>query len=338
LQEEASLREYQSQGALRGSHPGIVVMKWSLSDIPRQTGKIAVITGASAGMGRETTRILAGKGTEVVMAVRNVTKGNKVADAIRAEQADAKIHVIELDLSKLASVHSFANEYIQRFNHLDLIINNAGFYGDSKSPKTTEDGFAMMMGVNHLGHFALTGLLLDRLLSTPKSRIVTISSGAHRGGKVDLDSFHTIEAAKQGAYGNSKLANMLFTLELQRKLESINAEAISVSAGPGPTKTDGAKTGIQSIKNPVLRRVVNGLADVLMESSEGGAMPTLRAATDPRARGGDYFVPGGFMGMRGCPIAQKPEKVADNEALAKGLWTRSEELTKVVYIPLQQDS
>jgi len=306
-------------------------MKWTSSDIPMQTGKIAIITGANAGMGREATRMLAKKGTEVVMAVRNVSKGTEVANAICSELAEAKLHVMELDLSKLTSVHSFATEFLQRFNHLDLILNNAGIYGGGQSPKTTEEGFALMMGVNHLGHFALTGLLLDRLLSTPQSRIVTVSSGAHGGGKIDLDSFQTVEAAKRGAYGNSKLANMLFTLELQRKLESIDADTISVSAGPGPTKTDGAKAGIQSIPNSFLRRVVEGLTDVFLESPEGGVMPSLRAATDPKARGGDYFGLSGFKGMRGYPIAQKPAKAADNEVLAKGLWKRSEELTKVKY-------
>jgi len=306
-------------------------MKWTLSDIPIQTGKIAIVTGASAGMGRETTRILADKGAEVVMAVRNVSKGTEVANAIRSKQADAKLHVMELDLSKLTSVHSFGAEFLQRFNHLNLIVNNAGVYGGGQNPQTTQEGFALMMGVNHLGHFALTGLLLDRLLATPQSRIVTVSSGAHGRGKIDLDSFHTIEAARRGAYGNSKLANMLFTLELQRKLESINADTISVSVGPGPTKTDGAKAGIQSIKNPFLRRVIDGLANVLIESPEGGVMPSLRAATDPQARGGDYFGLSGFMGMRGYPTAKKPAKAADNKALAKGLWERSEELTKVKF-------
>lgn len=306
-------------------------MTWTSSDIPTQKGKIAVITGANAGIGRETTRILASKGVEVVMAVRNVTKGKNVADAIRTGQAAATLHVMELDLSKLASVHSFATAFLEKFNQLNILINNAGIYTSGKSAKTTEQGFARMMGINHLGHFALTGLLLERLLTTPQSRIVTVSSGAHRAGKIDLDNFHTVEAAQRGAYANSKLANMLFMLELQRKLVHINADTVSIAAGPGPTKTDGAQAGIQSIPNPFLRRVVDSLTDRLMESSDKGAMPSLRAATDSQAKGGDYFGLSGFMGMRGYPVAQKPAKSANDKGLAQDLWKRSATLTEIQY-------
>lgn len=300
-----------------------------------QTDKIAIVTGASAGIGWETTRILASKGAEVVMAVRNVTKGEAVANAIRAEHADAKLHVMALDLSKLGSVRSFAAEFLDSFERLDVLINNAGIYDNGKGLKTTEDGFALMMGVNHLGHFALTRLLLERLLSTPHSRVVTVSSGVHRGGKIDLDNFHTVEAAKGGAYGNSKLANMLFMLELQRRLTLINANTISVGVSPGPTKTDGAQQGIQSISNRFIRGAANSFTDLIMLTSEEGALPVLRAATDPQVKGGEYYSPGGFMSMRGAPGVKTPAQSAKNPALAQGLWERSAELTAVSYDLLQ---
>lgn len=169
----------------------------------------------------------------------------------------------------------------------------------------------------------------------PQSRVVTLSSGIHSSGQIDLENFHTVEAAQKGAYGNSKLANMLFMLELQRKLDLINADTISVAAGPGPTKTDGAQNGIQSISNRFLRGAADALTDVIMLTSEEGATPVLRAATEPQAKGGEYYTLGGFMSMRGNPVAKEPAKSANDPALAKGLWQRSAELTGVEYSALQ---
>ncbi|MEM7335719.1 MAG: SDR family NAD(P)-dependent oxidoreductase [Chloroflexota bacterium] len=226
-------------------------MKWTTSDILSQTGKVVVITGASAGIGRATTKILASKGADIVLAVRNVTKGERVADAIRAQHPNAKLHVLALDLSSLNLVSAFSAEFQAKFDRLDVLINNAGIY-DGGDKKTTE-GFALQMGVNHLGHFALTGQLLEQLLDTQNSRVVTVGSGAYRSGKLDLNTFHSVAAASKGGYGNSKLANMLFTLELQRKLLDMNTNTISVAAGPGATKSDGAKDGIQKISNRYLR-------------------------------------------------------------------------------------
>lgn len=293
-----------------------------------------VITGASAGIGRATTRILAEKGAEIVMAVRNVTKGEGVAEAMRVEQPDAKLHVMELDLSNLTSVRSFATKFLATFDSLDMLINNAGVYDGGE--KMTNDGFALVMGVNHLGHFALTGLLLECLLSTPQSRIVTVTSGAHRRGKINLDTFHTIEAAKDGAYGNSKLANILFALELQRKLQRISTKTISLAAGPGATKSDAVQELIQSRSNRFVRGALDALTNIVMEPPAMGAMPLLRAATDPQAIGGAYFGPAGFMGMRGYSAMKEPAKSADNLALAQGLWVRSAELTDITYELLLQ--
>ena len=304
--------------------------------MPYLEGKTCVVTGASAGIGIQVARMFSERGSRVVMAIRNVEKGEKVAATIRSEQPNAMIDVMELDLSSLDSVQSFSNRFLSSHDRLDILINNAGVYDNGKGLRTTQDGFALLMGVNHLGHFALTGHLLQRLLDTPKSRVVTVSSGAHSSGKIDLRNFHKTEAAKRNAYGDSKLANMLFALELQRRLALIDSNTISVAAGPGATKSDAVHAAIESISNGLLRLAADMLTNIVMEPTEMGAMPSLRAATDPEARGGDYFVPGGFLGMRGYPKAKKPAKSAQHEELARGLWQRSVELTNVAYLALSQ--
>ena len=309
-------------------------MKWSVSDIPLQFGKVAIVTGANAGIGRETVRVLAQKGTEVVLAVRNVSKGENAAEAIRSEQSGARLHVMELDLGDLASVRAFADQFSASFEWLDILINNAGFYA-AKGSEKSQDGFALMMAVNHLGHFALTVHLLDRLLAAPRSRVVTVSSGAHSSGKIDPETFHTVGAARKGAYANSKLANMLFMLELQREFERRGADAVSVAAGPGPTKSDGVQQAIQSISNGFLHRVVDVMTGVLMNPAAEGAWPVLRAATDPEAGGGAYFTPGGFMSMRGAPVAKAPAKSTEDKELSAAFWERSASLTGVQQYNLQ---
>ena len=301
-------------------------MSWSVSDIPDQTGKIALVTGANAGMGREVARVLAAKNAEVVLAVRNTSKGTEAAQAIMSEHPGAKLHAMALDLSDLSSVRTFAQRFNEMFDKLDILINNAGFYA-ADSSDMSRDGFALMMAINHLGHFALTSLLLDKVLATPNARVVTVSSSAYKGGSIDPDTFHTTEAARTKPYQNSKLANMLFMLELQRRFESLDTTALSVAAGPGPTKSDGAKLGIQSISNRALRGLAIGITDLLMNTVAQGALPVLRAATDANANGGDYFTPGGFNAMWGPPVANKPTKSANDPALAKTLWARSTELT-----------
>ena len=196
------------------------------------------------------------------------------------------------------------------------MINNAGFYATKGSEKS-QDGFALTVHV------------LDRLLAAPKSRVVTVSSGVHGSGKIDPETFHTVGAARKGAYANSKLANMLFMLELQREFERMGADAVSVAAGPGPTKSDGAQQAIQSISNGFLRRVVDVMTDVLMNPTAEGAWPVLRAATDPEAGGDAYFTPGGFMSMRGAPVAKALAKSTEDKELSAALWERSAALTGV---------
>lgn len=304
-------------------------MTWTASDIPDQINKRFIITGANAGIGLATARALSSKGGEIIMAVRNVEKGEQAAADIRAEQPHANLHVMPLDLSKLDSVRSFTTSFLESFDSVDVLINNAGVY--ESGSKTTAEGYALMMGVNHLGHFALTGLLVERLLETPQSRIVTLSSGAYSSAELDLETFHTIEAAAKGAYGKSKLANMLFVLELQRRLSQIDTQTISVSVGPGPTKSGAVTSGIQSISNRLLRGAAHAVTNILMSPPESGSLPIVRAATDADAKGGDYFVPGGFRNLYGSPVASKPKLSALQERMALGLWERSVELTGVKY-------
>ncbi len=228
----------------------------------------------------------------------------------------------------MASVRAFADQYLASFDRLDTLINNAGFYA-TKGSETSQDGFALMMAVNHQGHFALTGLLMDRFIATPKSRVVTVSSGAHGSGKIKPDTFQTVEAARKGAYANSKLAKMLFMLQLQRKFEREGTDAVSVAAGPGPTKSDGTQQAILSISNGVLRRFVDAITGVLMMPTTREPGPFFFAAMDPAAAGGDYFTPGGFVSMRGAPMAKAPAKSANDKTLAAALWERSAAITGV---------
>ena len=301
-------------------------MNWTTANIPSQENKLVIVTGASSGIGLETTRALASKGADIIMAVRNVAKGERVADMIRAELSEAKLRVMLLELGSMASIKAFSDAFHTNFSQLHLLINNAGL-GTNEDIKT-EEGFGLTMGVNHLGHFALTGYLLGVLLDTPQSRVVTVSSQAHRGVSINIDTFHT---ETKNMYGPSKLANILFALELQRRLEMQNADSISLVAHPGVARTEGVQRMIQSQSNAVLRSVFNFAAGLVMQTSERGALPILYAATDSRAKGGEYYGPNGFMGMRGYPQVAQMSKSATDGDLAKQLWERSVRLTGVRY-------
>ncbi len=293
---------------------------WTENDIPDQTGRIAIVTGANSGIGYDTARVLAQKGATVIMACRNLQKGNQAADKIKALNPTGSVNVMQLDLGDLDSVSAFAAAYREQYDRLDLLINNAGVmmppYG-----KTTQ-GFEQQFGINHLGHFALTGLLLDRLNATPQARIVTVSSTAHRFGSINFDDLNWEQNyAPQGAYGQSKLANLLFTYELQRKLNAAGQGTLAVAAHPGWTATNLQQhSGLFQRLNPLLA-----------QTTDMGALPTLYAALAPTVQGGDYFGPGGFMEMRGYPKKVKSNEKSHDEAVARRLWTVSEELTNVNY-------
>ena len=295
--------------------------RWTLDDLPDQTGRVAIVTGANTGIGFETAAALAQKNATVVMACRNRKKAEDAIQRIRERTPDAKLELIELDLASLASVKRFADAFRADHDCLDLLINNAGVMIPPLGH--TEDGFELQFGCNHLGHFALTGRLLDLLEATPGARVVTVSSMAHRGGKMDFDNLNAENSyEKMPAYGQSKLANLLFTFELQRRLDTAGSKVVATAAHPGWTGTD-----LQ--RHSGLFRVLNTF---FAQTPPMGALPTLRAAADPQAEGGDYFGPKGFYEMRGYPKKVGTTPAAKNELDARRLWDISEKLTGVSYL------
>ncbi len=299
--------------------------KWTVADIPSQEGRIAVITGANSGLGLETARALAAKGAHVVAASRNAERGRAARDEIVGQLPAASVEVAELDLASLDSVRRFADSYSTGHDTLDLLINNAGVMAIPKA--TTADGFEMQLGTNHLGHFALTGLLYERLVTTQGSRVVTVSSTAHTQGKIKLDDLMGESSySRWGAYSQSKLANLLFAYELQRRLVAADAPTNSIGAHPGYAATNLQRVGTWWMS--ALMSVTNVL---VAQNAAMGALPSLYAATSPEAIGGSYVGPGGMRGMRGHPVMQPSSKASHDEEMAARLWDVSEELTGVKY-------
>lgn len=298
--------------------------KWTADDIPDQSGRTAVITGANTGLGFETAAALAARGARVVLAVRNLDKGKQAAERITTATPGAEVALQELDLSSLDSVHAAAAQLRSDYDGIDLLINNAGVMYTPKS--TTADGFEMQFGTNHLGHFALTGLLLDRLLPVAGSRVVTVSSLGHRiRAAIHFDDLQWERSySRVGAYGQAKLANLLFTYELQRRLAP-SGTTIAVAAHPGGSNTE-------LMRNmPRILTAASALVAPLFQDAALGALPQLRAATDPGVLGGQYFGPDGFQETRGYPKVVASSAQSHDVGLQRRLWTVSEELTGVVY-------
>ncbi|MGI9557545.1 MAG: oxidoreductase [Solirubrobacterales bacterium] len=299
--------------------------KWTKEEIPDQSGRVAVVTGGNSGIGLEAARALAEKGAEVIIAVRSVDRGRQARDEILAKAARASVEVAELDLASLDSVRRFAAEYGEGRDRLDLLINNAGVMAVPQSK--TKDGFEMQLGTNHLGHFALTGLLYDTVTATDGSRVVTVSSTAHTSGEIDFDDLMAEESySKWGRYCQSKLANLLFAYELQRRLVAAGVDTNSIGVHPGY-----AATNLQKVGTWWMTAAMSVTNVVFAQSAEMGALPTLYAATSPDAIGGSYVGPGGMRGMRGYPATQPSAERSHDEAVAKRLWDVSEELTGVKY-------
>jgi NAD(P)-dependent dehydrogenase (short-subunit alcohol dehydrogenase family) len=297
---------------------------WTTANIPDQTGRTAVVTGANTGLGYETAAALAAKGAHVVLAVRSLDKGNDAAARIADATPGASVAVQQLDLGSLESVRSAAEELRSKHDTIDLLINNAGVMFTPKS--TTKDGFELQFGTNHLGHFAFTGLLLDRVLAAPGSRVVTVSSVGHRFARngINFDDLQWEEDySRVGAYGQAKLANLLFTYELQRRLQGTNT--IAAAAHPGGSRTELTRN------LPTLVGAVTKLAEPLFQSAAMGALPTLRAATDPGVIGGQYFGPDGFGEQRGYPKVVASSRASHDTDAQRRLWTVSEELTGVTF-------
>jgi NAD(P)-dependent dehydrogenase (short-subunit alcohol dehydrogenase family) len=300
--------------------------KWTTGDIPDQRGRVAVVTGANTGLGYHTAAALAQAGAQVILAVRDLEKGNLALARIVAAQPDADVTLQELDLSSLTSVRAAAAALRKAYPRIDLLINNAGVMWTPK--QLTADGFEMQFGTNHLGHFALTGLLLDNLLPVRGSRVVTVSGTGHRIRAAihfdDLQWEHGYD--RYAAYGQSKLANLLFTYELQRRLAGHRKNTIAVAAHPGASSTELGRSV------PTLIKPLFALAGGLLFQGAGmGALPTLRAATDPDIEGGQYYGPDGLGEQRGHPKLVSSSAQSHDEDLQQRLWTVSEELTRVTY-------
>lgn len=292
---------------------------WTFDSVPDQTGRVVIVTGSNTGIGFEAAKMFALRGARVTLACRDTRKADDAAQRIRAEHPAAALEVSALDLADLDAVKAFAQTFAASHDRLDLLINNAGVMVPPASK--TKQGFELQFGTNHLGHFALTAALLPRLCRTEGSRVVAVSSGVHHVGRIDFDD---LQFERRGynawaAYSQSKLANLLFVAELQRRLSAAGARTVVTAAHPGYTLTDLQRTATAA-------RLFGRL--VAMRPHEG-ALPTMRAATDPDARGGDYYGPAHLFEMRGPPVRAKINARARDEAVAARLWAVSETLTGV---------
>lgn len=295
--------------------------KWTNNNIPDQTGRTVIITGATSGLGKEAAKVLAGKGATVILAVRNEQKGAAVMEEIKNIYPQAILEVRALDLNSLQSVKDFATGVLANVNNLDILINNAGVMACPFAK--TEDDFEIQMGVNHLGHFALTGLLMPLLKTTKGSRIVATSSIAHKNGNINFDdlNWESRDYNTNKAYGDSKIANLYFAYELGRKLKGKSNAPLVTAAHPGWTSTELQRhSSLFSFLNPIFSQKV-----------DQGVLPTLRAAIDPEAKAGTFYGPSGFMEMKGNPVVVTSNKLSHNEENAKRLWEASEKLTGIAY-------
>jgi NAD(P)-dependent dehydrogenase (short-subunit alcohol dehydrogenase family) len=308
---------------------------WTEADIPDLTGRVILVTGANSGIGYEAARAFAEHGAHVVLACRNEAKATAALERIHATTPDATLELLLVDLADLGAVELAAKQFLASHDRLDVLVNNAGLMATPHG--VTPQGYEMQLAVNHLAPFALTGHLLDRLLATPRSRVVAISSQGHRPGRIDFDDLQSERHySPWRAYFQSKLANLLFTFELQRKLVAVDATTIAVAAHPGGSDTNlGHDTpGIVGSLN----RIARPLVGLVLQSAPMGALPTERAATDPDTLGGQYYGPDGFGQQRGHPKLVGCSARARDTAVAARLWTVSEELTGVRYTALEHPS
>jgi NAD(P)-dependent dehydrogenase (short-subunit alcohol dehydrogenase family) len=297
-------------------------MTWTLDSSPSQQGRIAIVTGSNIGLGYDTALALAGKGCYVILACRNLDKANTAKAQILTQYPKSHIECLKLDLSSLKSIRSFAKAFAKQHETLDLLINNAGIMMPPYA--VSEDGFESQMAANYFGHFALTGLLLPLLTKTQGSRIVSLSSLAHRWGNNNFDDIHSkSNYSKRLAYGNSKLACLMFAYELNRRLRTAGSKTMAVAAHPGVAATNLAQH---------FPKVMSVFFPLVGQSSAAGALPTLYAALGEDVEGGDFCGPSGWRQMRGTPEKVRSSRASRDEAAAKKLWEMSEQLTKVRFV------
>ncbi len=302
--------------------------KWNTNDIPDLNGKVFIVTGGNSGLGYESVKVFARHGATVVLASRTVDKGEQARKKILIETPGSKIAVMPLDISDLSSIRAFVTDFRLNYNRLDVLLNNAGIM--TTPYFLTKDGFEGQVGTNHLGHFALTGLLLEMLINTHSSRVVNVSSMAHKQGSMDFENL-LYENGKgynpMNAYGRSKLANLLFTYELQRKFSEKKIDSIAVAAHPGVSKTNLARY----IEDKLLFKILYPLFSHFFQDAAQGALPQIRASVDPGVEGAAYYGPDGFRELKGNPVLVKSNKASHSLSDARMLWELSEELTKVKY-------
>ncbi len=300
--------------------------KWSEADTPDQTGRVAIVTGANTGLGFDTARVLAQRGATVVLAVRNIDKGKIARERILKVAPKANLTVEKLDLGSLESVRAAATTLRDAYPRIDLLINNAGVMIPPK--QVTPDGFELQFGTNYLGHFALTGLLLHNLIDVRGSRIVVVSSSAHKlGGAIHFDDLHWERRYSRGAaYAQSKLANLMFCFELQRRLAAAQVPTIAVAAHPGYTDSE----LIRHVWKPVVP-AMRLFGPLVGQDPAKGALPQLLAATAPEVRGGQYWGPRGLFELKGYPKQVTASARARDTAVQKRLWSIAEELTGVKF-------
>ena len=297
---------------------------WNISKAPSQKGKIAIVTGANAGLGYETVLALAKKEATIIMACRNIAKAEKAKANILKEVPKADLEIMEIDLSKLKSVKSFAKAFLAKYDALHLLINNAGVM--MPPYQKTEDGFELQMAANYFGHFLLTGLLLDTVMNTPESRVVSLSSLAHKLGDIHFDNLQwETDYDEMTAYQQSKLACLIFAFELQRRLEKVGSSTLSVAAHPGISITELGKH-----QNKFKYFMFKIFGSHLLHKPADGALPTLLAAIGTDVKGGEYYGPtGNKKETKGPPGLARSKSKARDEGIAKRLWSISEELTGV---------
>jgi NAD(P)-dependent dehydrogenase (short-subunit alcohol dehydrogenase family) len=303
--------------------------KWTANQIPDLSGKKIIVTGANSGIGYEAAKAFARKGAEVIFASRNRDKAQQAIDKIITELPAVRLRLIELNLASLESVNIFVETYQDSYDRLDVLLNNAGIMMVPFSK--TEDGFENTLGTNHLGHFALTGLLLDTLINTPEARVVNVSSNAHHAGEIDFSDLSYDNGQNYtpiGAYGRSKLANLLFTYELQRRFDENGLELKALAAHPGLSNT----ALVDHVFEAYFVKALRPLMGLAVQSAAMGALPSLRAAVDPTATGGQYYGPGGKGERSGYPVIVNSNKKSHSLGDARQLWVVSQELTGVQYL------
>jgi len=302
---------------------------WTTDQIPDLNGKVIIVTGANTGIGFQAAREFSRKGAETILACRNEIKAIKAIGAIKREIPEAKVRYLPLDLGSLRSVQQFAENIRKQYSRLDVLLNNAGII--LFPYRTTQDGFESHMGINHLGHFALTGHLLELIVKTDGARVINVSSLASSAGKMDFENFQFDGGkgfSRIRAYGRSKLANLLFTYELDRKFKQANIHALAVAAHPGFSYTDlGRWRFFRSLKY-VFFPVIN----LVTQNPKMGALPSVRAAVDPDVKGGEFFGPGGRKERKGSPVRVSSNGASYNVEDANKLWLVSEELTGTKYL------